>query len=243
MLDYSSPLTLQYQLRSRLLEQIENGTWPPDHQIPSERELCDTYGVSRITVREVVKDLVQEGYLIKKQGKGTFVSLPKFEERLTSYYSLSQEIEEKGLKSEFQIIDFKKCIPPLFLKQKFGLSDTESVYEIIRLRLIGEKLFAWEKAVVPCSILEGATKEQISAKGLYPTISHCSGLVADEAEEDFEAANCPDEIAQLLKLKKNTAVLHLTRYTIAQGRYIEYCESYIHGERYKYKHILRKKAL
>ncbi len=243
MLDYTSPLTLQYQLRSKLLEQIENGCWPPDHQIPSERELCDEYGVSRITVREVVKDLVQEGYLIKKQGKGTFVSSPKFEERITSYYSLSQEIEEKGLQSAFKILEFNKCNPSLFLKQKFGLSDNDSIYEIIRLRLISDKLFAWEKAMVPCSFLEGATKEQISKEGLYPTILHCSGLTADEAEEDFEAANCPDEIAQLLKLKKNTAVLHLTRLTKAQGRSIEYCESYIHGEKYKYKHILRKKAL
>jgi GntR family transcriptional regulator len=241
MLDDTLPVTLQYQLRSKLLEQIEKKNWPPGYKIPSESELCNIYGVSRITVREVLKDLVQEGYLIRKQGKGTFVFTPKFEPKLISYYSLSQEIEEKGLQSEFRILEFYSYRATSFLQETLGLSPEDCVYEIIRLRLIGDELFAWEKSTVPCSLLEGATKEQVAKYGLYPTILSCSGLAADEAEEDFEAVNCPDKIAKLLGLKKNTAVLHITRLTKSQGKCIEYCESFIHGEKYKYKHVLRRK--
>ncbi|MBB6733287.1 GntR family transcriptional regulator [Cohnella zeiphila] len=244
MLDDNLPMTLQYQLRSKLLEKIESRFWSPGSQIPSERELCDEYGVSRITVREALKELVQEGYLVRKQGKGTFVSLPKFVNELSSTYSLSQEIEKEGLSSDFQLISFRKCSPTQQLKAVFALSATDSLYEITRLRSIGSEPFAWERAYTPCSLMEGADEEQLQKEGLYFTIFRCSGLMAEEAEVEAEAVNCPADIAAQLQLKKNSAVLHLTRVTTAQNRCVEYCESYIRSEKYKYKYkqTLRKKA-
>lgn len=244
MLDDTLPVTLQYQLRGKLLEKIERKFWSSGSQIPSERELCDEYGVSRITVREVLKDLVQEGYLVRKQGKGTFVSLPKFEHEFTSSYSLSQEIEKEGLNSSFHILNFQKINTTSFLKETFGISSDDCVYEITRLRYIGDELFAWERAFTPCSLMEGANVEQLQNDGLYPTIFRCSGLMAEEAEVEAQAVNCPMEIADSLQIKKNTAVLYLTRLTTSQNRCIEYCESYIRSEKYKYKYkqTLRKKS-
>lgn len=244
MLDDTLPVTLQYQLRSKLLEKIEKRFWSPGSQIPSERELCEDYGVSRITVREVLKDLVQEGYLVRKQGKGTFVALPKFEHELSSSYSLSQEIEKEGLQSRFEILGFRTCEATSFHQRTFGITSQASVYELTRLRYIGDELFAWERAFIPSSVMEGADEAQLEQYGLYMTIFRCSGLMAEEAEVEAEAVNCPDEISQLLQLKKQSAVLHLTRYTTAQERCIEYCESYVRSEKYKYKYKqqLRKKA-
>lgn len=244
MLDDTLPVSLQYQLRSKLLEKIDKKFWSPGSQIQSERELCDEYGVSRITVREVLKGLVQEGYLVRKQGKGTFVSLPKFEHELSSSYSLSQELEKEGLHSDFRILAFKECSATSFLRQTLGLSQEETLFEITRLRFIGDELFAWERAYIPSALMEGADEEQLHKEGLYYTIFRCSGLMAEEAEVEAEAVNCPGDIAEQLQLKKNAAVLRLTRVTTAQNRCIEYCESYIRSEKYKYKYkqTLRKKA-
>lgn len=245
VLDDTLPVTLQYQLRSKLLEKIEKGEWQSGYQIPSERELCNEYGVSRMTVREVLKDLVQEGYLIRKQGKGTFVSLPEFKHEFTSAYSLSQEIEKEGLESKFRILGFKTLISTPFLQQIFGLVDNEKVYEITRLRYIEDELFAWERAYIPYSIMEGGEEGDLERDGLYLTIFRRSGLIAEEAEVEAKAVNCPDEIAELLHLQKRAAVFRLTRLTTAKKRCIEYCESYIRSEKYKYKYkqTLRKKAI
>ena len=67
------PLTLQEQLRADLLQQIENGTYAPGDQLPTESELVEAYGVSRVTVRAALAMLVEEGVLVKRRGKGTFV--------------------------------------------------------------------------------------------------------------------------------------------------------------------------
>lgn len=243
MLDDSLPMTLQYQLKSSLLEKIETRIWSPGIQISSERELCEEYGVSRMTVREVLKELVQQGYLVRRQGKGTFVSMPQFVNEFSSSYSLSQQIEKEGLTSDFKILSFKTCAPSQELQELFGLSPSEPVWELTRLRVIGNEPFAWERAYTPFSVMEGATEEQLEKEGLYLTIYRNSGLMAEEADVESEAVNCPVDIISLLDLKNNAAVMHLTRVTKAQQRNIEYCESYVRSDRYKYRYrqIVRKK--
>lgn len=245
MLDDKLPVTLQYQLRSKMLEKIQSKIWAPGGQIASERELCDEYGVSRITVREVIKGLVQEGYLVRKQGKGTFVSLPQFEHELSSDYSLSKELEKSGLESSFQLISFTQVKASASLMRYLEVDEHEPIHELIRLRHIGGENFAWERSYTPSKYLNSATEEDLDREGLYMTIFHCSGLMAEEAEVEIEAANCPADIAAQLQIKKNAAVMHLTRVTTAQEHIIEYCESFIISDKYKYKYKqkLRKKAV
>lgn len=244
LLDGNLPVTLQYQLKSSLLEKVQTKVWSPGQQIPSERELCEEYGVSRMTVREVLKELVQQGYLVRKQGKGTFVALPKFTNEFSSSYSLSQQIEQEGLTSAFQILDFKTLPASKEMQKLFGISSSELVWELTRLRSIGNEPFAWERAYVPFSLMEGVEETQIEQDGLYLTIYRISGLMAEEAEVESEAVNCPQEIITQLELEPNAAVMHLTRVTKAQDRIIELCKSYVRSDRYKYKYrqIVRKKS-
>ena len=74
MLDRNDPKPLHQQLREILEDAIESGKWGPDEKIPSENELSSMYGLSRMTVRSVLTELVREGWLYRVQGKGTFVS-------------------------------------------------------------------------------------------------------------------------------------------------------------------------
>ena len=74
MLDRNNPKPLYQQLRDVLVDAIDSGRWGPNDKIPSENELSVTYGLSRMTVRSVITDLVREGLLYRVQGKGTFVA-------------------------------------------------------------------------------------------------------------------------------------------------------------------------
>ena len=239
MLDSNLPVSLQYQLREVLFEKLNSGEWKAGEMIPSEHELCEEYGVSRITVREVLKELVQSGYLKRKQGKGTFVSKPSVEATLVSNYSLSADLKQKGCSSEFKLICLDVVDPLPSKKDFFELADGEKLFEIIRTRTIKDEIYAWEKAYVPEKYLKDLTEEEIQSKGLYPSIKERTGLYPIEAEEKMEAVICPAYVAKQMNLPTNTAVFKIKRNTKSMNGYIEKCESYLVGQTYNIKHIIK----
>ncbi|MBR5355548.1 MAG: GntR family transcriptional regulator [Lachnospiraceae bacterium] len=239
MLDSSLPVSLQYQLREILFEKLNSGEWKEGEMIPSEHELCEEYGVSRITVREVLKELVQSGYLKRKQGKGTFVSKPTVSASLVSNYSLSADLKQKGLTSEFKLLELNFLDASPSKKEFFELGDNERIVEIIRLRTIKDEIYAWEKAYVPERYLKNITEKEINEKGLYPSIKERTGLYPVEAEERMEAVICPDYVAVQMHLPPNTAVFKIKKNTKSLSGYIEKCESYLVGQTYNIKHIIQ----
>ena len=159
---------------------------------------------------------------------------------MNSNFSLREDLKQKGATDKFILLGYSKVKASLFYSQQFGIEEDENVVIVTRIREINGKNYAWEKAAVPARYLVGATQADIERDGLYPTIRRCSDLFPEEAEETIEAVNCPDAIAQQMGLKKSLAVTLVTRSTKAQGRYIEYCESYLHGQRYMVKHTIQR---
>lgn len=236
-----SPVTLQEQLKKELYEKIRNKEWMPGHMIPSERELCEEYSVSRITVREALKELVQAGYLVRKQGKGTFVAVPTVEHTMTSTFSLSQALEESGNESKFIMLAFSKEKASSFFQSLFKITEEERVVCVTRIRTINGESYAYEEATVPEKYLQGATEEDIDKSGLYPTMRACCGIFPENAQESVEAAICPDNIATAMGLKGKKAVFRIKRYTMVKDECVEYCKSYVYGQRYNCTHIIRQK--
>ncbi len=241
MLDANSPLTLQYQLRSALYEKINSGEWGDGYRIPSEYELCKIYGISRMTVREVLKEMVQSHYLVRKQGKGTFVSLPSVEATLTGSYSLTEEMNLRGKELTFSFISLKLIDATASAKQIFELKDGEKVYELTRLRRVEGEVFAWEQSTVPEKFLEGVTQEEIEENGLLNSIRKRTGLHSKETLDEIEPVICPGYVAADMGIPENTAVFKINRKTLSQSGYIEKCESYAFGQRLKVKRAVTEK--
>lgn len=239
MLDETLPVTLQHQLREKLTGRIAAGEWKTGDKMPSERAICEEYGVSRMTVREVLGDLERDGVLMRMRGKGTFVAGPKFRQELGGFYSFSEEIAKSGLSPHTRLLEFFTLACPPEVADKLGLADGELIHRIGRLRYIDDDIFAWEVSYVPRALVPGLTDVQVQEHGLYNSIRMLSGLIADEAEEEFEAAGCNQKAAHYLRMRPAAAVLHLTRLTRARGKCIEFCESYIRGDKYKYKVVLK----
>lgn len=241
MLNANSPLTLQYQLRNELYEKINSGEWGDGYQIPSEYELCEIYGISRMTVREVLKEMVQSHYLVRKQGKGTFVSLPSVEATLTSTYSLTEEMNLRGKKLSFTFISLNLIDATASSKQLFELKEGEKVYELIRLRRVEGEVFAWERSIVPEKFLEGVTREEIEEIGLLNSIRKRTGLHSKETSDEIEPVICPGYVAADMGIPENTAVFKIKRKTLSQDGYIEKCESYAFGQRLNVKRTVAEK--
>lgn len=234
MLDENSPLSLYYQVKSIIFDNIKNKVWEMNSKIPAERELCEMYNVSRITVRQALKELEDEGYLYRKQGKGTFVTGQKFVQRLSQFYSFSEEITKMGAVPSAKIISFSIGEVGESVAVKLKISSNEKVFAIKRLRLADNEPFAIEISYIVYKYAKDLTEEAVDKLGLYDALKQTCGVVTSEATETFEAVAVNGEEARYLKVSKNAPALHLERITSADGNIIEYCISAIRGDKYKY---------
>ena len=112
-LDKKSQLPLYAQLMKEIKDQIRKGTYKEGDQIPTEGELSAAYQVSRITVRRTIEELCSQGFLVKRQGKGTFVEIPKIYRKIENdnNMSFSEACRSNGRKPfhiSFPVI-LRKC--------------------------------------------------------------------------------------------------------------------------------------
>jgi len=244
MLDPNSPKPLYLQLKEKIRNAIETGEWKPDTKIPSERDLCKQYNVSRITVRQAISEAENEGLLYKIQGKGTFVKAPKIEQGLMKITSFGNTLRNSGLNGRTEII--KSEIMPV----NFQLSNIlriDMTEHVVNLRLLGlaneepivhyDSYFTHEIGV---KMLEAAQKNAkagipFSTYDLYGQLN----IGADTVSQTFEAINCDAEMARILKVKKGTALLVVTSIVNNHdGKPIEYKTAMYKADKYKF-HITR----
>ena len=243
MLNENSPLTLYYQLKNIMIDNIDKKVWKFNAKIPSERELCEIYQVSRITVRQALKELESEGYLYRKQGRGTFVTGHKFVQRLSDFYSFSDEIRKMGAVPSARILSYDLMAVDQSAARKLGISAGDKAFVIKRLRLADEEPFALEVSYVVYQYAQRLTQEAVRDKGLYNALEQCCNVISTDAVETFEAVNVTGEDAALLKIDSNAAALHLNRTTYSEGFIIEYCDSVIRGDKYQYSVRLGKRKV
>lgn len=238
MLDEKAPVALYYQLKEILLEKIRNNEWPINGKIPTERELCEIFKVSRITVRQALYELEKGGYIYRKQGKGTFVTAPKIEQRLSSFYSFSEEIRKMGYTPSTQVVGFDLIKADAEVAKHLNIPQEAKVYSIRRLRLANQEPFAYENSFIPEELCPGLTSEEVATNGLYNSMGKY-GIVPNKAIETFEAVAISSNDALYLEANKNSPGLLLNRVTYAEQKVIEYCRSIIRGDRYKYRIVLK----
>ncbi len=242
MLDEKSPLSLYYQIKNIIIANIENKNWENGSKIPTERELCETYNVSRITVRQALKELENEGYLYRKQGRGTFVTERKFVQRLSQFYSFSEEIQKMGAAPSTKIISFEIVQADQRVADKLLLPCGDKVFAIKRLRLADGEPFAVEISYIVYKYTKPLTEESVAQLGLYEALKRKCALEPNEATETFEAVFVSSQEAEYLHVNKRAPALRLERVTSAQGNIVEYCVSIIRGDKYKYTVQLTKQT-
>src|ERR1035437_4327552 len=97
MIHNNAPLPIYLQLEGLIRDKLDNGEWPPGAMLPSERQLCEVYGVARMTVRQAISNLIAKGLLSRVQGRGTFVARPPLRQSLSKLTSFSEDMRDRGL--------------------------------------------------------------------------------------------------------------------------------------------------
>src|SRR5690625_2541314 len=148
-LNSASQIPLYHQLKQLIIEDIENGKYEIGEQLPTEIELCEKYGVSRITVRRAISDLVDERVLNRRQGKETFVGESKIKRELISMGSFSDTTIQSGKEPSAQILSNQLIKPDEELCNIFKIKPSDDVLELRRLLSIDKSPFIIETSYYP----------------------------------------------------------------------------------------------
>ena len=135
LISRNSKIPLYYQLYEILLSRIKDGTWQPEDMLPSEAELVEQYDLSRATVRQAFDMLVNQGWIYRRRGQGTFVSRPTIEQNLSRIVSFWEDMKQRGLKPGTKVIS-REIIPASEdIARELQVAPGEDLALIVRLRL------------------------------------------------------------------------------------------------------------
>jgi len=192
------------ELKNKILKDIETGALAPGDALPSERSLSFVYGLSRMTVRRALTELVGAGALYREQGRGTFVSARRMHQRNIS--SFSQTVKEMGFEPSTEVIEFSQAAPPAEIAEKLTVKDAE-VYRAVRVRMADDMPVAVEEVFVPFCICPGLKKKDLKSS-LYSIISTYGHRVGS-ADCSVSALHPTAKQQEHLKISRNTPVLKI----------------------------------
>lgn len=195
-------IPLYCQLASRIEEKISDGTWKQGSKIPSERELCVLYGMSRITVRNAIDELVRQGKLDKVQGKGTFVLSKSIIQNLGNVYSFSKEMEKQGKISGTKLIEKTFIKADSKLAIRLGVEEGEPLIFIKRLRCADDLPIMMERTYFVSNQYEFVLDIDFKTQSLYKTLEERFGVKVNKAIETFKACELNAEECELLNCPK-----------------------------------------
>ena len=226
---------LYHQLRRRIRHAVESGTLQVGDALPSERDLAETLGMSRVTVRKAIGGLVTEGLLTQQQGAGTFVA-PRVEQALSLLTSFSEDMRARGMEPGAAWLDCGTGLANPEEALALDLSPGTEVSRLSRIRTANDKPMTLEHTTVPRNLLPDPT---VIGDSLYDHLT-AEGHRPVRALQRLHAKAVDEEEARLLAIPPGSPALYIERRAfLANGHVIEFTRSLYQGEAYDFVVELR----
>ncbi|PWM41144.1 MAG: GntR family transcriptional regulator [Clostridiales bacterium] len=230
--DGSTSKPLYLQIKVYLLQQIANGTFKVGQQVPSEAKLMDQFGVSRVTVRAAISELVEEGALIKRQGKGTFVNQNKMTEPLRGGAGFYESCYINHLSPSSKTVHAEIEEMPGNIKEALGITGESMGLHCRFIRFVDKRPIMLDEVwYVPrfFYLLDGDING-----ALYPLIRERENCSLSIAGGYVETCRATQSEAEMLKIKKDdTLLLVVTVVKDDQFRPVHWGKKLILGERFR----------
>ncbi|OXS74222.1 UTRA domain-containing protein [Domibacillus enclensis] len=225
-LNNTSEKPLYFQLKQVLKEDILRGKYKPGEKLPPESEICNVYGVSRITSRRAITDLVQEGVLYTMQGKGTFVKELKEKRELISVGGFSEMTNASGKQPSSQILSSQIIQATEEMSRKFHVKFGDAILKLHRLLYIEEALpFIIETSYFPLDHFPQLEKH-IGAPSTYQILKEKYKVEFSRSEKTLEVVSASEYEADLFKCDLGFPLFSIEKLTYdSQDRPIHYSQS------------------
>lgn len=227
-----------YFIKQSIAKKIESEEFDTNHPIPSEKELMEMYGVSRITIRKAIDELVLEGYLYKIQGKGTYVKTEEGGSNLFSIVSNTEDILRLGLEPTKKTIISERMQVSVKRAKLLEIDPAESIYMLGRIMFANKEPVNYTISYIPEKLFPNLLNHNFDQESLYQILQSEYGVRITKARRTVEAILAKDEIAEYLEIAENSPIIlfRCVTYGILQGREIpiENFKCYYRTDRYKF---------
>ena len=236
-----SPLPLYVQIRDRLRREILDGTYQVHERLPSENEMMGVFGVSRITIRQALRDLHNEGLVFSAQGKGTFVSKPKAVQNVQRLEGFGEAMAAQGYEASARVLSIQQLKAPKAVVASLDLQPGDEVIEVKRVRYLNRSPVCIENSYFPMDI--GRRMFSLDLSGdIFPLLENLFGVALGGADISLDAILADEEAQQYLKLKTGEAILRVERLTHNRdGRPVDFEYLCYRGDSFKYQFRIDRK--
>ncbi|MFC6175313.1 GntR family transcriptional regulator [Companilactobacillus huachuanensis] len=222
------------QIHNEIRKEIESGKWAVGERIPSERQLSQDFDVSRMTLRQAIQTLVDEGILQRQVGSGTYVASSKVQEKMSGTTSFTEITESQGKKPSSKTVSYHVADPSISEIEKLKLKNGDQVLRMERIRYADKQPICFEVATIPIVIVNSLNKKDITSS-LYKALEDKAGLKLGDATQTVSAILASEKIANFLNVKRGSAVLRVRQVTtLDDERPFEYVRSQYAGDRFEF---------
>ncbi len=231
-----SPIPYYVQVAESLRDHIEQAVWRPGDQLPGELEMCRTFDVSRPVIRQALERLMDQGLIVRRKGKGTFVAEPKIREglfqKLTGFF---QDMVDQGYEVVTEVL--KQQVEPASAKvaSKLGLKPDTPVIELERLRFVQGEPINLVTSYLPYALCSRLLDVDLSRQSLYIFLEEECGLVITRGRRTLEAIAAGEREANLLHVQKGAPLIVLDSVSfLSDGTPVEYYYAFHRGDRSRF---------
>jgi GntR family transcriptional regulator len=233
-LDSTSYTPLYVQIANILKQSIENGQFNKGEKLPSENELVQRFGISRITATAALDELVKARLAYRERGRGTFVAQP-FLGNFSFFSSFTEDMRERGLEPSSHLVSLLASKPDMAMVEKLHMSDDISYYCLKRVRLANSEPVVYQSAYLPVDMYTDLESIDFEKQYLYEVMRKIYGYKPTWGEAIVEAGAATSEEAGCLDIKNGAAVLIIWHITL-DDRFVvlEYVRSVYRSDRFSF---------
>jgi GntR family transcriptional regulator len=228
---------LYKEVKRKMTDAVRNGEWKPGDVIPSEKKLCERFGVSMGTVRKAVDELSAEGVLIRQQGRGTFVARHSQDRYLFSYFHI---VRQDGVKEypQVELVEFGRVKANAEAATRLGADAGARLLRVVNLLSIGGEPVVIDEISIPESLFPRLTEKRLRERRttLYQLYQDEFDITVVRTVERVRAVKADAAKARLLGVKLGDPLLHVIRVALSfKDQPVELRHSYVATERYEYQ--------
>ncbi|KHE67881.1 GntR family transcriptional regulator [Halobacillus sp. BBL2006] len=225
---------LYRRIAQQIKDEIEEGNWMEGEAIPTENHLSEQYNASRVTIRQAIKVLVEDGLLEKIQGSGTYVKEQKIEHNIFELLSFTEEMRKLNKEPVNHILDFRLIAPPDYVRRRLKLAPDEKVFYVRRQRLVDGVPYVLEDTYLPVALFPNLSYSIMSGSK-YDYIEKEVGMKIKDSFQEVIPVLPSREIAEALNVDESLPILKMESHSVfVDGTIFEYSENHFKSDEYKF---------